>query len=51
MANVTLSIPDELKKEMEKHSDIKWSDVFRSMIIRKVEQFRKFKELEQKGVI
>lgn len=46
MATITLSIPDELKSRMDKHSDIKWSDIFRSMILRKVKLFQ---ELEQKG--
>jgi hypothetical protein len=44
MAIVTLSIPDDLKREMDRHSGIKWSDIFRNMIIKKAEQFIKLKE-------
>ncbi|MFH0875600.1 MAG: hypothetical protein V1859_06695 [archaeon] len=46
MATVTLSIPDELKKKMDEHPEIKWSEVFRSMIINKV---RKIKALQARG--
>ena len=49
MATVTLSIPEELKEKMDAHPGIKWSEVFRNMIIRKVEQLKKFEELEQRG--
>ena len=49
MATVTLSISEELKKRMEQHPGIKWSEVFRNMIIRKVESLKKFEELEQGG--
>ena len=50
MATVTLSIPDELKKRtIDKHPEVKWSEVFRNMIVRKLEQLKKFRELEQRG--
>jgi len=46
MATITLSIPDTVKKEMDKFPEIKWSEVFRNMIIRKIEIFKK---LQKKG--
>lgn len=46
MATVTLSIPDAVKKEMDKFPDIKWSEVFRNMITKKIELF---KVLQQRG--
>lgn len=49
MATITLSIPDELKKKMDSHPDIKWSEVFRRMIIRRVGELKKFEELRQRG--
>ena len=49
MATVTLSIPDELKKRLDKHPGIKWSEVFRSIIIRKVEQLKKFEQMVERG--
>ena len=36
MANITFSVPDDLKKEMEKHPEINWSEVARSAIRQKV---------------
>ncbi len=36
MANLTLSIPPELKKEMDKFSEINWSEVARSSIKQKI---------------
>ena len=41
MATVTLSIPDELKKRMDKRPGIKWSEIFRRMIVSKIDQLKK----------
>ena len=38
MANITLSIPKELKKEMEKFPEINWSEVARDSIKKKIAQ-------------
>ena len=43
MATVTLSVSDELKKKMDKQPGIKWSEIFRSMIINKVEQLKRLR--------
>ncbi len=32
MANITLSIPDELREKMKKYPEIKWSEVVRRAI-------------------
>lgn len=32
MAHITLSVPEELRKEMKKHPEIKWSEVARQAI-------------------
>jgi len=37
MGNITLSIPEELQKKMKKHSDIRWSEVIRKTIQRRIE--------------
>lgn len=29
MVNMTLAVPEDLKKEMEKHPEIKWSEIAR----------------------
>ena len=38
MANITLSIPEDLKKEMEKFPEINWSEVARDSIKKKIVQ-------------
>ena len=35
MVNMTLAIPEDLKKIMEKHKEIKWSEVARQAIFDK----------------
>jgi len=38
MVNITLSIPEDLKKEMEKFPEINWSEVARNSIKKKITQ-------------
>ncbi len=38
MVNITLSIPESLKKEMEKFPEINWSEVARDSIKKKIAQ-------------
>ena len=38
MANLTLSVPDDLKDMMEKFPEINWSEVARDSIKRKIPQ-------------
>jgi len=38
MVNITLSIPEGLKKEMEKFPEINWSEVARDSIKKKITQ-------------
>ena len=49
MATVTLYLPDELKKKLDSMPEVKWSEVFRNIIMRKVEQLRKFQQMSDKG--
>jgi len=51
MASVTVSIPDELKAKLDKFPNVKWSEVLRTMVVRKVKQFKKFEEMVEKGDI
>ena len=41
MAHITLSIPDKLYKEMRKHPEIKWSEVARECLTKKIMQMKK----------
>lgn len=37
MVNITLSIPEEVHLKMKRHSDIRWSEVVRKVIKRRLE--------------
>ncbi|TFG18843.1 MAG: hypothetical protein EU529_17015 [Promethearchaeota archaeon] len=45
MVNITLSIPQGLKKEMEKFPEINWSEIARSSIKQKIIELNFLKEL------
>ena len=57
MENITLSIPGELQKKMKKHSDIRWSEVIRKTIQRRIEDLELLdslttrSELTQEGAL
>jgi len=38
MANMTLSIPEELHKKIRKHSEIRWSEIARKAIAEYIEK-------------
>lgn len=44
MPTITLSVPEELKIEMDRSKDINWSAVAREAIKRRVILMKKFKE-------
>ena len=45
MANLTLSIPPDLKKEMEKYPEMNWSEVARNSIKQKIVELNFLKGL------
>ena len=49
MASFTVSIPDELKKELDKHPEINWPEYLKERFEIKVRQLRKFEELANRG--
>ena len=51
MPRVTLSIPNDFKRQLDNHSEVKWSEVFRSIIKKKIEQLKKFEKLVEEGKI
>ncbi len=51
MANITLSIPDETRKEMKKHSEIRWSEIARQAIIKRVEDLKILDMLLEKSTM
>lgn len=51
MANITLSIPDEVHKEMKKHSEIRWSEIARQAIIKRIEDLKTLDMLLEKSTM
>ncbi len=49
MANITLSVPDEIRKEMKEFSEIRWSEIVRRAIIEKLETLRLAENLAKKS--
>ncbi len=45
MPNITLSLPADVHEEMRKYPEIRWSEVARQAIIRKVEDLKRLDEL------
>jgi hypothetical protein len=51
MPTITLSVPEELKREMEKSKEINWSAVAREAIRAKVIQLRILKSIAAKSTL
>ena len=57
MVNITLSVPEDLKKEMEKFPEINWSVLFREtirkriMLLRQIKEFTKDSEFTEEDAI
>jgi hypothetical protein len=49
MVNLTLSIPAETKKRMDKHKHIKWSSAIRTIIERKLNDFEEAERIAKKS--
>ncbi|MHC1590662.1 MAG: hypothetical protein ACXQS8_01100 [Candidatus Helarchaeales archaeon] len=51
MANLTLSLPDELKKEMDEFPEINWSEVARASIKQKIADLKFLRSLRSESEI
>ena len=49
MANLTLAIPDNLHKKMKQHSEIRWSEVIRKELIKKIQDLELMDKLTNKS--
>lgn len=49
MATFTISLPEELKKRINEHPEINWSEYLKQKFIERIIEFKKFKELKNKG--
>jgi len=49
MANITLAIPDSLHERLKKHSEIRWSEVIRTMLEKRLEDFETMERIVSKS--
>ncbi len=49
MPNMTLSFPPETKKRMEQHPHVRWSNVVRTIIEQKLDDFEEAERLAKKS--
>ncbi len=49
MANITLYVPDELKKRMNEHKEMRWSMAIRNVIEEKLDELEEFESLIKKS--
>lgn len=47
MSNITLALPDGLRKRMRKHTEIRWSEVARQAIEEKLRRLETLEEVER----
>ncbi len=51
MATMTVYVPQSLKDYMDAHPDVKWTEIMRRGVLRKLEQVKKFEKLVKEGKI
>jgi predicted CopG family antitoxin len=51
MGNITLALPNELQTKMKKHSEIRWSEVIRRTIQKKIEDLELLDKLTSKSTL
>ncbi|EFK96341.1 hypothetical protein LDC_1635 [sediment metagenome] len=51
MVNITLSVPDDLKKDMEIFPEINWSVIARAAIKQRIVLLKKFKEFSKESTL
>jgi len=49
MVSITLSVSEEMKKEMEKFPEMNWSEVARQAIRKKISLLKKFREFSRES--
>lgn len=47
MANITLSIPQNVRSQMDSYAEIRWSEVARNAILAKMDELRKLELLRK----
>lgn len=49
MATFTVAIPEDLKKKIDTHPDINWSEYLKQRFEARIRELRKFEELKKRG--
>ena len=49
MANITLTIPNVLHEKIRNHSEIRWSEVIRQLLQKKIEQLELMNQIVNKS--
>ena len=49
MGNITLALPNELQNKMKRHSEIRWSEVIRKAIQKKIDDLELLDKLTEKS--
>ena len=51
MVSITLAVPEELKKEMDKHPELNWSEIARQAIKQRIIFLKKFEEFAAESTL
>ena len=51
MVSITLAVPEELKKEMDRHPELNWSEVARQAIKQRIIFLKKFEEFAAESTL
>lgn len=49
MANITLSVPEEMLEKMKRHTELKWSDIARQAFEKKLKEIELMEKLLSKS--
>ena len=51
MATFTISIPEDLKRKIDEHSEINWAEYLKKRFEERIKELSKFEELKSAGRI
>jgi len=51
MTNITLAIPEDIRKKMSQFPEINWSEIARAAIIQRVSMLERFKEFTKESTL
>ncbi len=51
MPNLTLSVPEELHQRMKRHSEVRWSEVIRRILVEKIRDMELMDSITSKSLL